>query len=633
MDGKTGSEDLQKEASALQTMDPPSNVEVEKNGSSDTAGRQDGNSDQVSKRNISEVGEGGEEGDEEGKRKKRKDSGCNALGKSFGGRNGANSGKCPKTHLESKTGNKGSCSSSSTDRKSPSSASGSAGPSARKLGTENEGEEIRSTKSSISSSSDSNPSSSTWAGGLKVPPLKIVIPQQSSSSEQDQGNRNGKAGAARHHQALPYVVTSTSSSEPITDKEIGNGGAVSSTDKGDLTGLGADSHHQRVLRSSHRSGNGTAANGSGNGIQTPVSSSGSTVSTQPSSSSVAAESSPSTAAVSDTGSNNSSPPPNNSQHPSPSSTETVVPVSEPSTATPTVSTEEKTNESPEQESQQQQPQQQQLQQQQQPPQQQPPPPPPPPPPQQPPQQPSQQSQQSQQQTPTNTVQLHPRKRKIKQNKESLVTSTTPTPAPATEVPETSGSTSEPQPPESTIPNSYQSFRNIRKQVDRRRKGLFPVQPKPPQGFKDYLMNRCTYLLAGNAANCISVSMASPPPNLQLPIKNLFIEQEKERRKLQMQHIVEKEKLVLAVEQEILRVHGRAARALANQSLPFSVCTILKDEEIYNEITPEQEEKDRNARSRYNGRLFLSWLQDVDDKWEKIKTISSGTDSRGLEAGQ
>ena len=22
--------------------------------------------------------------------------------------------------------------------------------------------------------------------------------------------------------------------------------------------------------------------------------------------------------------------------------------------------------------------------------------------------------------------------------------------------------------------------------------------------------------------------------------------------------------------------------------------------------------------RYNGRLFISWLQDVDDKWEKIK---------------
>ncbi|ENN74017.1 hypothetical protein YQE_09407, partial [Dendroctonus ponderosae] len=80
------------------------------------------------------------------------------------------------------------------------------------------------------------------------------------------------------------------------------------------------------------------------------------------------------------------------------------------------------------------------------------------------------------------------------------------------------------------------------------------------------------------------------------------------------HVIEKEKLVLAVEQEILRVHGRAARALANQSLPFSVSTVLRDEEIYNLITPEQEEKDRNARPRYNG----NWLQDVDDKWEKIK---------------
>lgn len=66
------------------------------------------------------------------------------------------------------------------------------------------------------------------------------------------------------------------------------------------------------------------------------------------------------------------------------------------------------------------------------------------------------------------------------------------------------------------------------------------------------------------------------------------------------------------------MHGRAARALANQALPFSACTILRDEEVYSAITPEQEEKDRNARSRYNGRLFLSWLQDVDDKWEKIK---------------
>ena len=88
----------------------------------------------------------------------------------------------------------------------------------------------------------------------------------------------------------------------------------------------------------------------------------------------------------------------------------------------------------------------------------------------------------------------------------------------------------------------------------------------------------------------------------------------------MQHLIEKEKLVLSVEQEILRVHGRAARALANQAVPLSVCTVLKDAQVYNAPTAEQEEKDRTARSRYNGRLFLSWLQDVDDKWEKIKVI-------------
>jgi hypothetical protein len=51
-------------------------------------------------------------------------------------------------------------------------------------------------------------------------------------------------------------------------------------------------------------------------------------------------------------------------------------------------------------------------------------------------------------------------------------------------------------------------------------------------------------------------------------------------------------------QEILRVHGRAARALANQSLPYSVCTILRDEEIYTPIDPNQEEKNRDIRSRF-----------------------------------
>ncbi|XP_054274382.1 ankyrin repeat domain-containing protein 11 [Macrosteles quadrilineatus] len=208
------------------------------------------------------------------------------------------------------------------------------------------------------------------------------------------------------------------------------------------------------------------------------------------------------------------------------------------------------------------------------------------------------------------VELHPRKRKLKP-RDSLPTSeSSDTASTSTQV--------NVHPHDQPVTNCYQLFLNIRKQIDRRRKGLFPVQPKPPQGFKDYLMNRCTYVLAGNASSRLPVQQVAPPASLQGPIKDLFVEQEKERFRLRTQHVIEKEKLVLSVEQEILRVHGRAARALANQALPFSACTILRDEEVYSAITPEQEEKDRNARSRYNGRLFLSWLQDVDDKWEKIK---------------
>lgn len=168
-------------------------------------------------------------------------------------------------------------------------------------------------------------------------------------------------------------------------------------------------------------------------------------------------------------------------------------------------------------------------------------------------------------------------------------------------------------------NDIEKYLNIRKAIEQRRKNCFPVQPKPPQGYEDYLMNRKTYLLQGNAnARLASMPKLKPPPSLKGELAELFKKQEEERYKLRCQHIVEKEKLVLNVEYEILRTHGRAARALANQSHPFSVCTMLKDEEIYNTIDPRQDEEKRDIRSRYNGRLFLSWCQDVDDKWEKIK---------------
>jgi len=181
-------------------------------------------------------------------------------------------------------------------------------------------------------------------------------------------------------------------------------------------------------------------------------------------------------------------------------------------------------------------------------------------------------------------------------------------------------------------NDMEMYIQMRKQIEQKRKNMFPVCPKPPEGFKDYLMNKKTYLLQDNASERLrTMPLVQPPPSLKGPLRELFVFQEKERFKLRTKHVVEKEKLILAVEQEILRVHGRAARALANQTVPFSVCTILRDQDIYNPIDagsqrtsvsgglePQNNMDKKDVRSRYNGRLFLSWLQDVDDKWEKIK---------------
>ncbi|XP_064610916.1 ankyrin repeat domain-containing protein 12-like isoform X2 [Liolophura sinensis] len=167
------------------------------------------------------------------------------------------------------------------------------------------------------------------------------------------------------------------------------------------------------------------------------------------------------------------------------------------------------------------------------------------------------------------------------------------------------------------PNPYELFLSIRSQVASRRDGLVTVAPKAPQGYKDYKIVNCSYVLHGNSASRLAVPMLTPPNSVTGPIRDLFLEQEKARYKLRLQHIVEREKLMMSVEQEVLRVHGRAARAMINQSLPLGVCTILKDEEIYNIF--EMEERDKNVRTRYNGRQFLSWYHDVMDKFDKIKS--------------
>ena len=69
--------------------------------------------------------------------------------------------------------------------------------------------------------------------------------------------------------------------------------------------------------------------------------------------------------------------------------------------------------------------------------------------------------------------------------------------------------------------------NIRKQIEQRRKNLFPVQPKPPQGFRDYLMNKKTYHLQGNTgkdSRIQPIPKIAPPPSLEGPFRDLFLSQ-------------------------------------------------------------------------------------------------------------
>uniref|UniRef100_A0A8C5QEZ5 Ankyrin repeat domain 12 n=1 Tax=Leptobrachium leishanense TaxID=445787 RepID=A0A8C5QEZ5_9ANUR len=177
-----------------------------------------------------------------------------------------------------------------------------------------------------------------------------------------------------------------------------------------------------------------------------------------------------------------------------------------------------------------------------------------------------------------------------------------------------------QPYQSERANPYFEYLHIRRKVEERRKMLCSVIPQAPQYYDEYVTFNGTYLLDGNPFSKLCIPTITPPPSLSEPLKELFRQQEVVRMKLRLQHSIEREKLIVSNEQEVLRVHYRAARTLANQSLPFSACTVLLDAEVYN-VPQESQTEDGKAsvRDRFNARQFMSWLHDVDDKFDKLKT--------------
>ncbi|XP_064202824.1 ankyrin repeat domain-containing protein 12 isoform X1 [Anguilla rostrata] len=177
-----------------------------------------------------------------------------------------------------------------------------------------------------------------------------------------------------------------------------------------------------------------------------------------------------------------------------------------------------------------------------------------------------------------------------------------------------------QPYQTERANPYYEFLHIRRKIEEKRKVLCSVIPQAPQYYDEYVTFNGSYLLDGNPLSKLCIPTITPPPSLPDPLKEMFKQQEVMRMKLRLQHSIEREKLIVSNEQEVLRVHYRAARTLANQTLPFSACTVLLDAEVYNMPQDAQGEDGKTSvRDRFNARQFMSWLQDVDDKFDKLKT--------------
>lgn len=195
-------------------------------------------------------------------------------------------------------------------------------------------------------------------------------------------------------------------------------------------------------------------------------------------------------------------------------------------------------------------------------------------------------------------------------------------------------------------SSARMYLTLRDHVKKRRLLMSQITPKTIPDFEKFRLNTNDYLLQSNVNQKASSRPDLPPASLipGSPLHVLFTEQERERHKLRLRHQVEQDKMRLAIEQEYLRIHCRAAQANCGQSLPLSVCTYLKDEELYNLMELEKDPAADSViiaqikadnpsflnhgpsgmtggigRIRFNARMLLSWQRDADDKWNKLKT--------------
>ncbi|CAF1308200.1 unnamed protein product [Adineta steineri] len=163
-----------------------------------------------------------------------------------------------------------------------------------------------------------------------------------------------------------------------------------------------------------------------------------------------------------------------------------------------------------------------------------------------------------------------------------------------------------------------------------------VPPKVPKDFAETMMAKKTYLIAPSLKSCsittpasLGIKRLNPPSDLDMHLLDIFTRQEDERYRMRLRHQVEREKLILSHEQDILRLYGNAERSSINQDIPFSYCSLLKDNEVYNNPSVQERQSSfinneyintelgKRGKHRGSGRSIIKWLEDSNLKYKRL----------------
>ncbi|XP_055356034.1 LOW QUALITY PROTEIN: ankyrin repeat domain-containing protein 11-like [Paramacrobiotus metropolitanus] len=169
----------------------------------------------------------------------------------------------------------------------------------------------------------------------------------------------------------------------------------------------------------------------------------------------------------------------------------------------------------------------------------------------------------------------------------------------------------------TIRNEIEEFVTQRRQVEenwRNYTNNFPMKAFP-KNCSEYLIMRKNYSVEAQLPKKLE-----PPLGLVPELKTFFSHQEDERQNLMRQHVIERDRLIMGAEQEMMRLHQRFCRIQAGITIPYSACMIISEQEANRSFQNQDlDEKTRSAtRNRITMRDLIKWLEDSDDKSDYAK---------------